>query len=207
MAYGASLYGATQYATDPAGANGDSQSYTPDLLQYLPEYYHREGTMKTLLDSTAVEIGTLLYGVEDILNQFFVHTATWGLSLWEQELGMTVDPSKPDVRRREQIIAKLRGFGTVTKQMIINTATAFSGGEVDVIEYPAEYRFVIKFIGVLGIPPNMAGFVDMLNQIKPAHLTYSFNYTYTTWDMLEGLIWQDAGAMTWSQLRTYGGGA
>jgi hypothetical protein len=106
---------------------------------------------------------------------------------------------------REQINAKLRGTGTTTRQMLIDTAAAFSGGEVDVIECPAEYRFVVKFVGILGIPPNMSGFIQMLEQVKPAHLTYSFEYTYTTWANLLSLTWGGATSKTWNQLRTYGG--
>jgi len=140
-----------------------------------------------------------------VLDQYFVSTATWGLDLWETELGMSVDPTKPVQSRREQINAKLRGTGTTTRQMLIDTAAAFSGGEVDVIEYPAEYRFVVKFVGILGIPPNMSGFIQMLEQIKPAHLTYSFEYTYTTWANLLSLTWGGAASKTWNQLRTYGG--
>jgi hypothetical protein len=100
---------------------------------------------------------------------------------------------------------KLRGSGTVTKEYIKAVATAFSGGEVAVIEYPKEYRFEIKFVGVLGIPPNMAGFLATLNDIKPAHLGYEISYTYTVWNMLLPLNWYTAGTRTWSQLRVYGG--
>ena len=89
--------------------------------------------------------------------------------------------------------------------MIKETAEAFSGGEVDVIEYPEESKFIVKFIGVKGIPRNMQGFIDMLETIKPAHLGYEFKYTFTVWNHLTGLTWEQVNAMTWDELRVYEG--
>lgn len=208
MAYGNSQYGTAGYGIDEADNGGGVDPYVPDLLRYLPEYYRvTGGTMATLLGEAALEIGALLYSIDDVLDQRFVHSATWGLSRWEQELGMTVDESKPAERRRKQIQAKLQGTGTVTRQMLKDTAAAFSGGEVEVLEFPAEYRFVIRFIGFLGIPPNLAELIKLLNQIKPVHVSYSFEYRYVTWEALEDyeLTWEKAKTMTWGQLRTYGG--
>lgn len=204
MAYGESQYGASLFGIEPE-TKEPIQPYIPDLMRYLPPYYHGSRIMGSLLEAMAEELGVLWYAIDDILKQFFVATATWGLDLWEAELGLLTDRSKSYDRRREIVIAKLRGAGTTTRQMIINTAAAFSGGEVDVVEYPAEYRFVVQFVGVLGIPPNMAGLIQAIEDIKPAHLAYSFKYTYTTWNMLSGLTWGQAGQKTWGQLRTYEG--
>ena len=204
MAYGESTYGTHQYGEETK--NSDGQNITPpDLMAYLPAYYRDSRVVRAIQNALAEEIGNLRYAQDDVLRQFFVYTATWGLDLWEKILDLPVDTTRPAERRREIIIAKLRGAGTTTKQMIINAAAAFSGGEVDVIEYPAEYRFVVKFIGVKGIPPNMAGFIAMLEQIKPAHLTYSFEYTYTVWDNLRVLAWSQAGTRTWNELKVYEG--
>lgn len=204
MPYGQFLYGTGLFGQDTV-TEPPIDSHIPDLMQYLPPFYERSRVMKEIQAACATEIGYLRYALNDLLAQFFVSTATWGLDLWEAELGISTDRTKSYARRREVLKAKLRGAGTSTKQMIRNAAAAFSGGEVDVIEYPAEGRFVVKFIGIFGIPPNMAGFIQMLDQIKPAHLTYTFEYTYTTWSMLQDMTWGTAGTMTWGQIRTYGG--
>lgn len=202
MGYGNQLYGTALWGTE--GNEGDQPDYaTPDLMSYLPEYYQNVVEMKTIQEIASDELGLFLWAINDVLNQCFVDTATWGLSLWESELGLITDATKSYERRREQIKAKIRGSGTTTKQMIIDTAAAFSGGEVDVIEYPAESRFEVQFIGTKGIPPNMPGFMAMIEQIKPAHLAYSFKYSYTWWDSLEHLTWNDVRGMTWNEIRVY----
>ncbi len=205
MAYGKLLYSTFIYGD--LGADTEQPEYTiPDLMRYLPWYYHESREMLKLQETVAEEVGALrYYAIPDLLKQFFIKTATWGLDYWENELGLVTDRSNSYVRRREIIQAKLRGSGTSTKERIKSVATAFSGGEVDVIEYTDEYRFEVKFIGVLGIPPNMAGFLAMLDEIKPAHLGYAISYTYTVWNMLLPLNWNEAGTRTWGQIRTYGG--
>lgn len=198
--YGLSPYGEQTDQTD------ESEMPLPDLMWMIPGYYRDSKVMKAIQGADARELGQLRFALNEVLDQLFVERATWGLDDWETELGLTVDAAIPAVRRRELIRAKLRGTGTTTKRMIIEAAAAFSGGEVEVTEYPEESRFEVKFIGVKGIPPNMAGFVRMLEEIKPAHLAYSFAYTYTTWDNLLSLHWSDAGTKTWNELRTYEGG-
>jgi uncharacterized protein YmfQ (DUF2313 family) len=205
VTYGNGLYGALMFG-DSSGAVDVPNVTSPDLMEYLPTYWHRVRDMVELQTALAEELGLSMASAADLANQFYVSTATWGLAHWEKEFGLATDPSMPYEWRREIILAKMRGHGTVTKGMLIGVAAAFSGGEVDVIEYPDEYRFVIQFIGILGVPANLSGFMEMLEQIKPAHLSYSFLYTYTTWDMVSELTWDEAETRTWGQLRTYGGG-
>jgi uncharacterized protein YmfQ (DUF2313 family) len=185
----------------------DLQPYKPDLTQYLPPYYENSAIMKAIHDAYAEELGYVYYFLEDFLKQFLTPTtATWGLAFWEQELGLKTDTSKTYEERREIILARLRGMGTVGKDVIKRAAEAFSGGDVDVIEYPAEQRFVVKFVGTIGVPKNMASFIEMIEDLKPAHLVYSFEYTFTWWDLLKELTWAQVGIMTWSQLKEYQGG-
>ncbi|EHQ92083.1 YmfQ family protein [Desulfosporosinus youngiae] len=202
MGYGSQLYGTTFLGTD--GGDGDQPDYsTPNLMRYLPEYYRGIREMEKLQETASDEMGLFLYAIDNVLSQYFVDTATWGLNYWESELGLETEPAKPIERRREQIKVKLRGSGTTTQQMIMDTAAAFSGGEVDVMEYPAECRFEVRFIGIKGIPANMPGFIQMLEQIKPAHLGYSFKYSYTWWDSLKHLTWNSVNVMSWNELRVY----
>ncbi|MBB6637359.1 putative phage tail protein [Cohnella thailandensis] len=204
MAYGETSYGNLLFSEEPE-SGGSSPGNPPDLLSYLPYYYANSRVMKALQATIAEEAAQQRFALDETLRQRFVSTATWGLDRWEDELGLTVDPSKTIERRREQVMAALRGVGTTTSAAIVSAAAAFSGGEVRVTEYPAEYRFEIQFIGVKGIPANMAGFLSMLEAIKPAHLVYSIKYTYTTWDQLSGLRWSDAALKTWNELKVYEG--
>jgi uncharacterized protein YmfQ (DUF2313 family) len=202
--YGQSLYGIALLGIDP-GNESDAEILAPDLMEHLPPCFAGIREMEEIQRIDGEEIGLIQFAIKDILDQWYVRSATWGLDFWERELGIGTDYGKPYPHRREIIAARLQGAGTATKALIKSVAAAFSGGDVDVIEYPAEYRFEVQFIGVMGIPPNMAGLIQAIEDIKPAHLACSFKYTYTWWLDLQSLTWQQAGIKTWNELRIYEG--
>lgn len=210
MSFGVGKYGEYGYGED--GLNRSTEATLDvDLMKYLTSNYQDGENIKKLMRIAEYELSDIKYYIKDLINQCCIDKASFGLGLWEEELGIEYNPSMDINSRREIIKAKLRGRGTTTKAMIKNTAEAFSGGEVDVIEYPEEYYFVVQFIGIKGIPRNMQGFIDMLETIKPAHLGYEFKYTYIVWQMLKdkGLVWgkidtywQDIDTLPWSNLNS-----
>ena len=159
------------------------------------------------MESNSIEVDILKAYMEDLNKNLYVKTATWGLDLFEEELGLVTDKSISYEERRERILAKKRGSGTTTKAMIKNTAEAFSGGEVEVIEKFNEYSFIVKFVGVRGIPKNLALFKQMIEEIKPAHLNYELAFTYTVWNMImsNSNVWNDFSNKTWLELMSYEG--
>lgn len=202
--YGKNIYGTFQFGEEVQEEENPQENII-DLMKYLPEYYRKGQNINNLMKVVGTELWGIKYSIQDMYRQFIVSTATWGLDMWEKDMGIEVDKSKPYEYRRENIKAKMRGASRTTKAMLKNVAIAFSGGEVDVIEHPPENFFEIKFIGIKGIPANMAGLINAINEIKPAHLLCSFIYTYTTCQML--LDWEmtceQASQMTCSQLMTY----
>lgn len=198
--YGNNLYGLVQYARDKADS-GQQEEYFADLARYVPPFLAELQELAELYRTEGYEIGYLQHNLRDLFDQAFIVSATWGLVLWERMYGVTTNMSLSYEQRREILMAKLRGQSTTTKQMIRDTAAAFSGGEVQVIEDNPCYHFIVRFVGVKGIPRNMQAFIDMLNEIKPAHLSYSFEYTYTVWGNLKGLTWGELKAKTWDEVR------
>lgn len=163
--------------------------------------------MEELQGILSTDINTLADKLDDTIDECFVNTASALLSRYEYIYGLQVDVNKSDEFRRERIRAKIRGIGTVTKQMIIDTAASFSNGEVDVIEDPANYSFKIKFVGVKGVPANMADLTLTIEEIKPAHLAFTFEYSYITWDEFDGYnktfdTW-DTLNLTWDEFEVY----
>lgn len=202
--YGKSSYGLLQYAQDRSENTAPNQ-YFVDLSRYVPPFLAEILELAEIYRTEGYEIGQLWHEAEELLDQCFIATATWGLTLWEEMYNVTTNLSLSYEQRREILMAKTRGHGTTTKQMIEETAAAFSGGEVEVVEYNPENRFVIRFIGIKGIPRNMQAFVSSLEDIKPAHLAYGFEYTYTVWNSLDQLAWGDLGTKTWDDVRVMEG--
>ena len=180
-----------------------------DLINLLPDYYRGNKTMEELQSILSSDINSLVNNFDVTINQCFVNTATSLLSRYEKIHGIQVDVSRSDEFRRERIRAKIRGTGTVTKKMIEYVAKSYSNGEVNVIEEPATNSFRIKFVGSRGIPANIADLTLTIEEIKPAHLSFTFEYTYMTWDEFESynhsLGGWDTLNLTWDEFEMHRG--
>ncbi|AQR98105.1 putative phage tail protein [Clostridium saccharoperbutylacetonicum] len=175
----------------------------PDLMKDMPEYYKNSDVAKNQLNVESYEVGRLMVTIQDVEDQLYINRTTWGLDIYEKAYNITPNPGASYEERREVIKAKRRGRGTTTKAMIKNTAEAFSGGEVDIIEHPADFSFTIKFVGAKGIPQNMVGFINMIREIKPAHLVCDVEYSYNVWNVINSkqMMWNTAEAKAWEEMK------
>lgn len=166
-----------------------------DLRDYLPHYYGDSVIVGNVLDRDKAELDTLNRDVADVLAQFFIDTATWGLTYWERELGLVTDETKPIEQRRAVVRSKLRGIGTVTVELIKNVALAYENGEVAVTEDNANYTIVVQFISALGVPDSIGDIQNAIREIIPAHMGISYIYRYY-------LVSQIHGTMTLNTLQS-----
>lgn len=130
----------------------------------------------------------------NVADQFFVPTATWGLTEWERLVGITPAAGASLADRRREVIAKLCSTGTTNAEMIRALAEALTGYGAKVTENFGEYSFSLRFFG------ETAGFINIdaqllmrtVEEIKPAHLQF----------VIEPITWADleAAALTWEQL-------
>ncbi|WP_246021860.1 YmfQ family protein [Paenibacillus zeisoli] len=178
-----------------------------DMHDYLPKYYSDSRIVNHLLGRESAELIRYHEQVQDVLNQFFVDTATWGLAKWEEICGIPVQESKPSDQRRSLIKSKLRGSGTVTVAGIKTVVDSFQNGEVEVKENFADYEVVITFIGRRGIPPNLNDVKAAVREIVPAHLNVNYQFTYLRWEELDKaeLTWDELEALhkNWDQLEVW----
>lgn len=173
-----------------------------ELMKLLPDYYEKNVTMETFL-SIVSDVTKILEGdLTDTVGQCFVSSATEYLDRWERMLGIEEDASKTVEFRRERIHAKISGIGTTTKAMLMDVASRYSNGAVEVYEDYSHYRFTIKFVGTVGIPGNMDSLKLSIEEIKPAHLEVLYEYVYNVWADVRGLTWGQAGQRTWQDMRT-----
>jgi hypothetical protein len=199
--YGINKYGLIQYAQEK-NTDEEQKDYYIDLARYAPPFLADVRELKAIYETEGYAVGLMEHELSDLLDQCFISTATWGLTRWEEVYGLVTNMALSYEQRREILVAKLRGQGTTTAQMIQETAETFSGGEIQVIEDNPNYHFIVRFIGVKGIPRNMNAFIAMLEDIKPAHLSYSFEYRYTTWGELINRSWTSVSGFTWDSIRT-----
>jgi len=171
------------------------------LMQHMPKYYRAIAEIIVLQKTIQSELEVIDFTSEDVLKQFFIYTATWSLPIWERIFGLPVGDETTNIQeRRENLISKLRSYGTTTKEMIVRVGNAFTNGEVQVVEHNEKYLFEIIFTGIIGIPPNMNDFKETIEIIKPAHLTYEIRIRYRTWGELSPYKWEELEPFTWDEI-------
>ena len=89
--------------------------------------------------------------------------------------------------------------------MMKNVAASFVNGDIEIIEYPSEYCFAVKFTSKTGVPYNIADIQAMIEEIKPAHLAVEYIFTYRLWqDILDEIqIWTTAKNYSWEWMLTF----
>lgn len=179
-----------------------------EMLDSLPKYYDNFVEVENIMTVESTELETFNNDITDVLAQFYIDTANWGLAYWERICAIKTEESKPLDERRSNIKARLRGIGTVTVEMIKNVAESWYGGEVEVIETPSQYLVTIEFVSSYGVPNNLADVEKALRDIIPAHLGLAFEFRYLTYDGLkayglayDGLI---ATGYTYAEVLTNG---
>lgn len=171
----------------------------------MPGYYRKSKVMNDLIHSIENEFERLKSETTLTENQFFVILSDRDIKNHEEDVGLVPDASADIETRRGRVLSKLRGTGTVTKTMMKNVAASFVNGDIEIIEYPSEYCFAVKFTSKTGVPYNIADIQAMIEEIKPAHLAVEYIFTYRLWqDILDEIqIWTAAKNYSWEWMLTF----
>lgn len=149
-----------------------------NLMDLLPSFYEGNKTMEELQGVLSGDVSTMIGDLQKTVDECFVNTASDTLKRYEDIFGIKTDVSKSFADRRSRIKSKMRARGVTTVEVIRKVAESFAGDQADVqvIEYNPEYRFLIKYIEILGLPPNIDGLKAAVDEIKPAHLDYGIYF-------------------------------
>lgn len=171
----------------------------------VPDYHYVSEQSKALIDMLEDASLEAKAALEDVMAQFFVDTATWGIALWEQQVGIESDDTLPLTTRRSAVRQKLVASGNTTSEMVRQLAETITGYEAKV-EVNDDYSFSLSFWGETNrlADIDVAELETIVEQIKPAHLR--FVITGITWSDLEDLelTWQyfEDNPTTWAQLES-----
>lgn len=140
-----------------------------DILRHLPEFLRKDGQFKETNDADSDEHDKMRLALQDLLDQLFVESATWGLSRWEELLAIKNANEKSNEERRKEIIRRLQKPESVTVEFLerlINLYTKDGSGTV--IQHPEDYSVDMRFNAV-----SREAFARIIHGMKtylPAHL-------------------------------------
>ena len=159
------------------------------MIKALPLFMQKSKVFQEIFNAEEKQFTKMDVDLVDLRKQMDVSTATWGLDIYEKELNIKTDKSKPLEERRSVIKSKERGTGKVDASLIKIVADAFTNGDVEVF---FDGNINIEFNSIIGIPSNIQDLENALDDIKPAHLRILYAFAY--------LFIADVEAMTIAQL-------
>lgn len=182
-------------ATATLEAYQTDRDIAQDMRDYLPRYYDDFKDVMAAIQAEASEFTRIQVKLRELLDQFYVESATFGLDRWESIVGIENIPQRSEISRRHFIEAKLRGAVTTTLSMLNDIVNAFYGFETT--ELPTENAVNFKLVGRRGIPKNLEDIQVAVNDVIPAHIEPRYEFTYLPWSEVE------AAGLTWEQAENY----
>lgn len=137
-----------------------------DITTYLPAYLSKDGAFKAVCDSDSLEHEQVRLAIIDVFKQFNVETATWGLGMWEEVLGLHPIGIDTIASRRAKILVKIRSRRTSTVAMMTEIVHSYGGGYVE--EHNDRYYFNV--ISTATEPEQLRHLKSDILYYKPAHL-------------------------------------
>lgn len=141
-------------------------------MDYLPENYPASRETAAFQGALQPEIDGVWDARDDLLAQLNPYSATWGLELWEDALGISAASHLDLELRRRQVVAKLQGRAATTPLVVKDTAETMLGVPVTVVERFGEYLVEVWAESGGKLPTGTAQLKGRLREIMPAHLDW-----------------------------------
>lgn len=178
------------------------------FIQELPRHYRRspqDAELQRVLERMFTQAET---DKDFTLEQLFPSTASgWGLALWEAAYGLQREPGQTEEQRRACVLAKIKRVGPSTPELIRSIAQCFSPYPVVLTEFPAEYRFELRYRGALWPVERTDELRAAVNERKPAHLAFDIILEITSPPFVEapGRLLFQRFTMAWAFSNRRGG--
>ncbi|MFD1957333.1 putative phage tail protein [Paenibacillus thailandensis] len=152
------------------------------LLTNLPKIARKDLLTINMSESIGNSLDTTQTRINEYPNQLDVDKATWGLEIYEKDLGLSAD-NKTITERRSNIKARLRGSGHASLEQIKSIiADSYPDGEVNVT-YNGQIK--VEFVSIRGVPTNMDDLKSIISDIVPAHIRVEYIFRYLLFDELD----------------------
>ena len=146
-----------------------------DVMRYLPKFLKKEPEFLKIQDALSREHEKLKEKAMDIVRQFFVETATWGLNSWERIFEVTPPRGAGYELRRSLIKAKMAGWAVMTKERsewLMNQFVIGKDGYIIELPEPGVLEMVIP-----SSTDYHRAMWRALDEMIPYHLAFHFLYT------------------------------
>ena len=111
-----------------------------NILRYLPEFLAKDKTFRATNDADSREHDTIRIDLQELLDQFYITSATYGLADWEDLVGIETDPALDLDARRQAVMAKLQNPESVTRRFLERVINQYIPGKSGTVtDHPETY--------------------------------------------------------------------
>lgn len=153
---------------------------------------------RNIIEAIAAEHELQRSDVEQVLKNLFFDTCSLKmLEFYETECGIT-SKAASEADRRSAVEAKWKSDGKCDIMLLQMIADSWKYGKTD-IDYE-DFKLTVAFIDK-GVPTDIEGLKQELEEAKPAHIPIEYIYTYNTWGDLKLKTWGELKTGTWAEAK------
>lgn len=116
-----------------------------DILRYLPEFLAKDKTFRATNDADSREHDAIRIDLQELLDQFYITSATYGLADWEDLVGIETDPTLDLDARRQAVLTKLQDSESVTRKFLERVINKYIPGKSGTVtDQPKTYSIDIN---------------------------------------------------------------
>lgn len=134
------------------------------MLNMLPPYFAELTQVKYLINAQGVQFDQIDNDVRSLLEQGFIHTATWALDEWEKQYLLPIGVGSIEARRNRILEAKARSRGDLLQMLRLVESTT------EIVWNPWGISITFKYNGQSA--DVFGSLVRVINEEKPAHLPH-----------------------------------
>lgn len=191
----------------PLPANQPADNNARRMKSWLPPiWYDQSYVTNAVLEGEGEGLTVYQTDLQSVIAARMPQTAPeWGLTRFEQELGLPPDPNMSDADRRARIMARFRGIGT-TIYRLKQVASSWGYGGIAIEPGIEDWTLYIGFTDLMGLPGDLSSHqIEIRNNVE-AHLNIVWLAHFTLWQEVKntGVLWcqlKTAG-MTWAAMKT-----
>ncbi|MBZ9633200.1 putative phage tail protein [Clostridium sp. FP1] len=155
-----------------------------NLIQNMHEIFRDDLWLLEIFKSGGIELDTIKSAMVELEKQYNFKTISLEfLPYYERVLGIKTNPLNSIEDRRSYIEAKWKSDSKCDLASIKAVCKSWKGGHVAVDFINGKIQ--LRFIDVGGVPTDLQGLLELVDDIKPAHLPFSYIFIYLYWDLFE----------------------
>lgn len=146
------------------------------LLSNIHKILREDKYINELCKSSGIEIDAIELSLEDIYNQFWFDTMTWGADIVASQLKVKLNPSLTQQEKNSLLEARWKSSGKSDVFLLQAICDSWKNGNVEVSFVNGKIQ--IKFVGEYGIPSDLTSLKIEIDKTKPAHLAVDYLFKY-----------------------------